>query len=89
MLVKELIAELEQLDPNAEVLIASQDHYPWEFTLRSVVTREDVERREDDEREHPRDEPRAPEPGTAPTDVFLVEGHQLRSGSKAIWRARR
>jgi hypothetical protein len=89
MLVKELIAELEQLDPNAEVLVASQEHYPWEFVLRSVVTREDVERREDDEREHPRDEPREREPGTAPTDVFLVEGRQLRSGSKAIWRARR
>jgi hypothetical protein len=88
MLVKELIAELEQLDPNAEVLVASQDHYPWEVALRSVVTREDVERRED-EREHPRDEPREPEPGTAATDVFLVEGRQLRSGSKAIWRARR
>jgi hypothetical protein len=29
MLVKELIAELEQLDPNAEVLVASQDHYPY------------------------------------------------------------
>ena len=48
------------------------------FWTRFVDDDEDCD---DDEREEPRYEK-----GTAPSDVFIVEGQQLRYGSKAAWR---
>ena len=85
MNVKQLIEILEDLDPDAEVLIVSQQHWPFENAIAGVAVREDVveddEDLDDDEREEPRYEK-----GTAPSDVFIVEGQQLRYGSKAAWR---
>ena len=37
MTVKELIEELEYLDPNIEVRFASQPHWPFEYDIRGVV----------------------------------------------------
>lgn len=45
---------------------------------------EDDEDLDDDERDEPRYEK-----GTAANDVFIVEGQQLRYGSKAAWDAAR
>lgn len=37
MTVKELIEELEYLDPNTEVRFASQPNWPFEYDIRGVV----------------------------------------------------
>ncbi|MFN7698861.1 MAG: hypothetical protein ACK5U8_13265 [Deltaproteobacteria bacterium] len=86
MKVSELIELLQDQDPDAEVMIMSQESWPFENAVAGVAVREefvddDDEDCEDDEREEPRYEK-----GTAANDVFLVEGQQLRYGSKAAWR---
>jgi len=84
MKVSELIELLQDQDPDAEVMIMSQENWPFENAVAGVAVREefvDDEDHDDDEREEHRYEK-----GTAPNDVFLVEGQQLRYGSKAAWR---
>jgi hypothetical protein len=86
MKVSELIELLQDQDPDAEVMIMSQESWPFENAVAGVAVREefvddDDEDCEDEEREEPRYEK-----GTAANDVFLVEGQQLRYGSKAAWR---
>ena len=44
MKVQELIALLENCDPEAEVTFASQPNYPFEYSITGVVLREDVVR---------------------------------------------
>jgi hypothetical protein len=89
MKVSELIELLEEQDPDAEVLVMMQQNWPFECSLAGVTTREEMlsadraDRAEDvdgDEDEEPR-----LERGTAKNDVFLVEGEQLRYGSKTAW----
>jgi hypothetical protein len=84
MKVCELIEFLEDLDPDAEVFIMSQENWPFENAVAGLAVREEmIEADEDlDEREEPHYET-----GTAPNDVFIVEGQQLRYGSKAAWDA--
>jgi hypothetical protein len=85
MKVSELIELLEEQDPDAEVLVMSQPNWPFELAVEGVTTRDEMlradreERDEDDEREERLD------PGTARNDVFIVEGDQLRYGSKTAW----
>jgi len=84
MKVSELIELLQDQDPDAEVMIMSQENWPFENAVAGVAVREefvDDEDCDEDEREEPRYEK-----GTAPSDVFIVEGQQLRYGSKAAWR---
>jgi len=88
MKVRDLIEILEDQDPEAEVLIMSQENWPFENAVAGVAAREDFV--DDDEEEDEDDEPGAErryEKGTAPNDVFIVEGQQLRYGSKAAWNA--
>ena len=89
MKVSELIELLQDQDPDAEVMIMSQENWPFENAVAGVAVREefvddDDEDCEDDEREEPRYEK-----GTAANDVFLVEGQQLRYGSKTPFRLAR
>jgi hypothetical protein len=42
MTVQDLITELEQRDPDAEVRIAIQPSYPLQSTVRGVVAAEDL-----------------------------------------------
>lgn len=86
MKVKELIEILGDMDAEATVFLAIQAGYPFEYSVGGVSVREDFA---DDDEEDRRDEERTYEPGTAPSDVFLVEGQQLRYGSKAAWSAAR
>ena len=83
MKVSELIELLQDQDPDAEVMIMSQESWPFENAVAGVAVREEFvdDDCDDDEREEPRYEK-----GTAPNDVFLVEGQQLRYGLKAAWR---
>lgn len=78
MKVKELIEALKDLEPNAQVLIASQPNWPFEIELAGVVTRGECEERDEDGDARPSSSNQRLEP----TDVFLVEGPQLRYGSK-------
>ncbi|MFF2571057.1 hypothetical protein [Streptomyces sp. NPDC058084] len=41
MTVAELIKQLEQVDPEAQVRLATQPNYPFEYTLGEVVEVED------------------------------------------------
>ena len=84
MKVKELIEILEDMDPEATVLLASQPSWPFEYGLAGVAVRGDFA----DEEDGGGDEPTYGL-GTAANDVFIVEGQQLRYGSKAAWSAAR
>lgn len=79
MTVGELIEILEDLDPEAQVHIMSQQSWPFENTLAGVAVREEFERDDEDGEVSSRAD------GTAPSDVFLCEGTQLRYGSKNAW----
>lgn len=85
MKVSELIELLEDQDPDAEVMIMSQENWPFENAVAGVAVREEFVDDDEDCDEDEREEPRY-EKGTARNDVFLVEGQQLRYGSKAAWR---
>lgn len=93
MKVRDLIEILEDQDPEAEVLIMSQENWPFENAIAGVAMREDFvdDDEEDEEDEDDEDDEdgteRQYEKGTAPNDVFIVEGQQLRYGSKAAWNA--
>lgn len=89
MKVSELIELLEEQDPDAEVLLAMQEGWPFECAIEGVTSREEILEADSDEDDEDEDdgerEPRLA-PGTARNDVFIVEGNQLRYGSKTAWR---
>ena len=62
-----------------------QKNWPFECSLAGVTTRDEMLRADErDEDDGEQVEPRI-ESGTAKSDVFLVEGEQLRYGSKTAW----
>jgi hypothetical protein len=83
MKVKELIAILEEQDADAEVLMMSQRRWPFEYATYGVAVRSEFEEC-DDEEDAEGMAPRGAD-GRCGSDVFLVEGTQLRYGSKAAW----
>lgn len=86
MKVSELIELLEDQDPNAEVLIMTQENWPFENAIKGIAVRDEMLRADHDEDgdEDPEEEAHL-ERGTARNDVFIVEGTQLRYGSKTAW----
>jgi hypothetical protein len=84
MKVSELIEILSEMDADAQVLIASQPNWPFEFAIAGVARRAEMLADDDGE---PATE--SHEPGTTASDVFIVEGTQLRYGSKAAWETAR
>ena len=94
MKVRELIEILEELDAEASVYIMSQQNWPFEVAIHGVTVREEFTET-DDEDEDAEDEPTRNEgdrwsaqPEALPrNDVFIVEGSQLRYGSKEAWDA--
>jgi hypothetical protein len=83
MKVRELIAFLQNQDIDAEVLIMSQHKWPFEHASVGVTVRKDID--EESERLGYRPRYAEGEDGTASSDVFIVEGAQLRYGSKSAW----
>jgi hypothetical protein len=80
MKVQQLLEMLHDCDPDAEVLIATRDRFPWECKIAGVCTREDIildADEKDDELEK----------GIKDTDVIIAMGDQLRYGSAGIWGA--
>ena len=94
MKVRELIEILEELDPEASVYIMSQQNWPFELAIHGVTVREEFTET-DDEDGDAEDAPARTEgdrwrarPEALPrNDVFIVEGSQLRYGSKDAWDA--
>ncbi len=86
MKVNELIEILQEMDPEADVLVMSQQSWPFENTLAGVCQRSDlVEEDESDEAEGEDGHRSTADEQLSPSDVFLVEGRQLRYGSKTAW----
>jgi hypothetical protein len=98
MKVHELISILEDCDPEAEVLLSTQPHYPMEYAVAGIAVREEVLGDHGDEDEAEADAPEskdAPEgegpysedlgQGTRRNDVLLLEGHHLRYGDRDAW----
>jgi hypothetical protein len=83
MKVKELMEILEEQDPDAEVLIMGQESWPFENGIHGVTVRSEIEESDEDEDDETTPE-RRPD-GRAANDVFIVEGRQLRYGSKTAW----
>jgi len=71
MTVRDLITILETMNPEANVLLAVQEQWPFEHSLQNVLQRSDFSEADDDE--------------CSADDVLLVEGRQLRYGDKAAW----
>jgi hypothetical protein len=110
MKVKDLISLLEDQDPEAEVFLAEQPSWPFEYSISNVISREEMLSNDDEYDElvsqrccecgaevddecelHPdadvdvkHAEPKLDE-GCTLSDVFIIEGEQLRYGSKAAW----
>lgn len=81
MKVAELIAVLQQCDPEANVLMVTQPSWPFEWSIAGVAVRDPY----GDEEFEPgvNLQPWYDEP--AGNDVFLLEGSQLRYGSGDPW----
>jgi hypothetical protein len=75
MKVRDLMQALECYDPDAEVILCIQSQWPMESALLAAVSREEMQGQD------------APPSGGSGTDVLLVEGSQIRYGSKAAWQA--
>lgn len=75
MKIKELIEALQNFDDEAEVYIGNQPHYPFENSICGVVARDEFTTSSDFE-----DEPKG-----NMNDVFILEGSQVRYGSRKMW----
>jgi hypothetical protein len=73
MKVKDLLAILRETDPEANVVLNTQPHYPLEHALSGVVVRSDYSDLD------------GPVAGSKPNDVLLLEGSQLRYGARMAW----
>ena len=75
MRIRDLIDALEEIAENdgddVEVLIMSQPQWPFEYSFSRIVQRRDFDKDVDE--------------GDDATDVFLLEGSQLRYGDKDAW----
>lgn len=72
MTVRELIAHLEQRNPDARVLLVVNRRWPWEHELAHVVERKVLD--EDDRDEHWEGD-----------DVLLLEGNRVGFGPEYAW----
>jgi hypothetical protein len=93
MTVQELMSILENMEPDAEVVLAFQRSWPLEFSVARVALRADIEPEDggDDEDKVGDDDDAEPqrhrrEEGS-PNDVILVEGQHLRYGHRGVWSA--
>jgi len=91
MKVRELIEILEELDAEASVYVMSQQSWPFELVSHGVAVREDFTEGDPEDEPHDgeRDRWGANEGALPGNDVFIVEGSQLRYGSKDAWDAAR
>lgn len=90
MTVEELRNELSELPPCAEVRIASQPNWPFEYSIQGVYIIEPGDTDDDDESAHTPDVSSSDEDEASdePILIFLAEGSQLgylpRNARRAI-----
>jgi hypothetical protein len=92
MTVQELMSILEDMEPDADVVLAFQRSWPLEFSVAGVAQRADIEPEDgdDDEDEVGDDDAQAQrrrQEDGSPNDVILVEGQHLRYGHRGVWSA--
>jgi len=91
MKVKELLEVLGKNNPESTVLLMSQRSWPFERDVFGVVARADMPPDEDEDEVEPPPttaKARVMNDGTTQTDVFIVEGEQLRYGTQMAWGRR-
>ena len=81
MTVQELIERLEECDPDAEVLLMTQENWPFENSIAGVTAREECVGNDPDEDDDEYGD------GCDPGDNLIDEGEQLRYGTKNAWNA--
>ena len=79
MTVGELIERLEDLDPDAEVRLMIQRHYPLESHVYGICGGQELKRGEDDDDD-------GEDEGTESV-VYILEGAQIGYGLKRAWSA--
>lgn len=85
MKVQDLIDILSEQDPDAEVLLMTQQSWPFEFSVAGVTCRSELVDDDGGEADEDGKPSGSPDDGTQPSDVFLVEGRQLRYGNANAW----
>ena len=90
MKVHELIEILQDMDPDADVWLMTQQNYPFEHSIAGVAQRGDwAESDETDEPWTDRDRWGANEAQLPGNDVFTLDGGQARYGAAAAFEAGR
>ena len=77
MTVGDMIEVLSAMNPDAEVKAMAQPNWPFEHTIRGLVTREELTDDDADDLSETQET----------TDVFMVVGRQLCYGDKNAWDA--
>lgn len=84
MKVKDILAALEDADPEANVIGLWQSHYPWESPIQRVITRWETSAEYDEDDDDYVDKN---DPPMSSTDVLIVlSDEQIRHGSENAWR---
>jgi hypothetical protein len=84
MTVQDLIDQLTDLNaPDAEVRLMSQPSWPFEYSIRGLTCKSEIQRASED-RDEDEDEDQ-PEKEADEEIIYLVEGAQLCYGNKAAW----
>lgn len=76
-----LLEDLAEAHPEAEVRFMSQPNWPFEYSIRGVTTTSEIS----DDEEEDEDEGVMPEAPTKTEVIYLVEGSKLGYGNKAAW----
>ncbi|KKK90817.1 hypothetical protein LCGC14_2719230 [marine sediment metagenome] len=74
MKVSKLLEALQDCDPDARVILATQSHRPLESHAIGIVQRDEYE-----------DEDECDEGGRKPNDVLILEGDQIGYGNRKAW----
>jgi len=79
MTVSELMARLEDLNPDAEVRLMIQRHYPMESRVYGICDGQELKGEEDDDDE--------PDDEESEAVVYIMEGTHIGYGLKRAWEA--
>lgn len=83
MTVTELMEVLEDLNPEAEIRLMIQRHYPMQSGLYGICTDEAMKHADGDEGEEDEQEDR--NDSRTESVVYLVEGAHIAYGNKKAW----
>jgi len=76
MTVRELMERLEELNPDAEIRLMIQRHYPLESHVYGICGGQQLKRGEDDDDDE-----------GSESVIYIVEGQQIGYGLKRAWSA--